>query len=552
MLTHININNYTIASALEMEFSPGMTVITGETGAGKSIMLDALGLCLGNRADPKAVRHGCDRAEINAEFDISTIPAATQWLAERDLNDADHPHECLLRRVVTTEGRSRAYINGSVATLQDCAELGSLLIDIHGQHAHQSLLRKPFQRELLDAYAGHQALTRTVEQTASEWLRKKRELELLAGASDERTARAQLLAYQVEELDALALSEGELGKLEQEQKLLANAESILHESHQSLELCEAQESGARQALQLLAGDNHSTIAAANARELLDSAAIALAEAKIEVQAHIDSVEVDPERLADVQRRLEGIYDIARKHRVLPEQLAQRHAELGEELQALADGTERIAELEQSMADLAQQYEKDAKKLSKQRAAAAKKLTKATAKILATLAMEQCEMELSLQPLKSKHPHPHGNEEIEFLISTNRGAAKQPLGKIASGGELSRISLAIQVVTASAGTVPSMVFDEVDVGIGGAVAEVVGKLLQDMANSAQVLCVTHLPQVAAQGHHHLQVSKATSNDSVETSLQKLADKEKVEEIARMLGGVKITKQTLAHAKEMLQQ
>lgn len=551
MLTHINVSNYTIASSLEMEFDAGMTVITGETGAGKSIMLDALGLCLGNRADPKAVRHGCDRAEINAEFDIADIPAAQQWLSDRDLNNAEQPTACLLRRVVTTEGRSRAYINGSVATLQDCAELGGLLIDIHGQHAHQSLLRKPVQRALLDAYADHQPLTRSVEQTASQWLRKKRELELLAGSSQERTARAQLLAYQVEELDELDVQESELGALEQEQKLLENAETILHESHQALEDCEAQESGTRHALQLLGGDTHSTKAASNARELLDSAAIALGEARIEIQHHIDAVEVDPERLVAVQRRLEAIYDVARKHRVMPEQLAQRHVELREELQSLADGTERIAELEQSMAELAANYEKAAKKLSKQRASAAKKLVKATAGILSTLAMEQCEMELSLQPLASQDPHPHGNEEIEFLISTNKGAEKQPLGKIASGGELSRISLAIQVVTASAGTVPSMVFDEVDVGIGGAVAEVVGKLLQNMANSAQVLCVTHLPQVAAQGHQHLQVSKTSSDKSVETSLRKLQDDEKVQEIARMLGGVKITKQTLAHAKEMLQ-
>lgn len=550
MLTHISISNYTIASALEMEFAGGMTVITGETGAGKSIMLDALGLCLGNRADPKAVRHGCDRAEVNATFDISAIPAAQQWLRDRDLHNLDESGECLLRRVVTSEGRSRAYINGSVATLQDCAELGALLIDIHGQHAHQSLLRRPVQRALLDAFADHLPLTRSVEQTASQWLREKRELELLAGSSEERTARAQLLAYQVDELDELALAEDELAALEQEQKLLANAETILQDAHRALELAEGQEGSVRQALQLLSGDTHSTSAAANARELLDSAAIALAEARGEIQHHVDSVELDPERLDQVQRRLESVYDVARKHRVMPEQLAERHAALREELQALADGGERIAALEASMTALAEQYRKDAAKLGKQRKAAAKKLVKQTAAILGTLAMEQCEMEVSLKPLKEQDPHPHGNEEIEFLISTNRGSAKQPLAKIASGGELSRISLAIQVVTASAGTVPSMVFDEVDVGIGGAVAEVVGKLLRDMSASAQVLCVTHLPQVAAQGHHHVQVTKSTQKNAVETRLQRLEDEEKVQEIARMLGGVKITDQTLAHAREML--
>ena len=548
MLSHISISNYTIVSQLEMEFSRGMTVITGETGAGKSIMLDALGLCLGDRADPKAVRHGCARADITASFDISDIPAAVAWLNSRDLQEGD---ECLMRRVVTAEGRSRAYINGSTSTLQDCAELGALLIDIHSQHAHQSLLRKPVQRDLLDAYAGHLKLARQLEQTASDWLRAQRELELLTGARDEQTARAQLLAYQVEELDELALTEGELAELEQEQKLLANAEQILESAHTALELCDQQETGTRQALQLLSGDTHAGPAAEGARELLDSAAIQLSEARSEIQRHIDGAEVDPERLDQVQRRLELIYDVARKHRVMPEEVMPLHQRLQEELDGLAGSSERIAQLQADMEALEQAYSKDADKLSKQRAKAGKKLVKSAADILSSLAMAQCQLEIALQPRESAAPHPHGNEDIEFLISTNPGAAPQPLGKIASGGELSRISLAIQVVTASTGTVPSMVFDEVDVGIGGAVAEVVGKLLRDLAGKAQVLCVTHLPQVAAQGHQHLQVSKSSSKKSVETSLTALQSDGKVEEIARMLGGVKITEQTLAHAREMLE-
>jgi DNA repair protein RecN (Recombination protein N) len=548
MLSHISISNYTIVSQLEMEFASGMTVITGETGAGKSIMLDALGLCLGDRADPKAVRHECPRADITATFDIADIPAASAWLNSRDLLDGD---ECLMRRVVTAEGRSRAYINGSTSTLQDCAELGALLIDIHSQHAHQSMLRKPVQRELLDAYAGHQKLARQLEQTASDWLRAQRELELLTGAKDEQTARAQLLAYQVEELDDLALTEGELAELEQEQKLLANAEQILESAHAALDLCDAQETGTRQALQLLSGDTHTGPAAEGARELLDSAAIQLSEARSEIQRHIDGAEVNPERLDEVQRRLELIYDVARKHRVMPEEVMPLHQRLQEELAGLEGSTERIAQLQAEMQQLDEAYRKDADKLSKQRAKAGKKLVKSAAEILSSLAMAQCQLEIALQARESQAPHPHGNEDIEFLISTNPGAAPQPLGKIASGGELSRISLAIQVVTASTGTVPSMVFDEVDVGIGGAVAEVVGKLLRDLAGKAQVLCVTHLPQVAAQGHQHLQVSKSSSKKSVETSLTALQSESKVEEIARMLGGVKITKQTLAHAREMLE-
>ena len=548
MLSHISITNYTIVSTLEMEFAPGMTVITGETGAGKSIMLDALGLCLGDRADPKAVRHGCNKADITATFDISDIPAAQQWLKGRDLEGGD---ECILRRVITTEGRSRAYINGSTSTLQDCAQLGAMLIDIHSQHAHQSLLRKPIQRALLDAFAGQQKQASQVEQIASDWLRAQRELELLTGSQDEHTARAQLLAYQVEELDELALQAGELAALEQEQKMLTNAEQILSSAHAALELCEQQESGTRQALQLLADDANSGPAIEGARELLDSAAIQINEAQSEIQRHIDGVEVNPERLNDVQRRLESIYDVARKHRVMPEEVIPTHQRLQEELQSLAGSSERIEELNADMVKLAASYKTAAGKLSKQRQKAGKKLAAAAQEILATLAMAQCTLEIALTPRDDSSPHPHGLEDIEFLISTNPGAAPQPLGKIASGGELSRISLAIQVVTASGGTVPSMVFDEVDVGIGGAVAEVVGGLLRDLAKEAQVLCVTHLPQVAAQGHQHLQVSKSADKKTVQTAMSRLDANGRVDEIARMLGGVKITEQTLAHAREMLE-
>lgn len=547
MLSHISISNYTIVSSLEMEFAAGMTVITGETGAGKSIMLDALGLCLGDRADPKTVRQGCKRAEITASFDIGALPEAAAWLQGRDL---DEDSECILRRVITAEGRSRAYINGCSSTLQDCAELGALLIDIHSQHAHQSLLRKPVQRQLLDAYAGHQPLAAKVEQLASDWLRAQRELELLAGNQHEHTARAQLLAYQVEELDELGLQEGELAELEQEQRQLENAEQILGSAHTALELCEEQESGARQALKLLADEAHTGAIIEGARELLDTAAISLEEARGEIQRHIDGVEINPERLAEVQRRLEAIYDVARKHRVMPEQVMATHQQLREELASLAGSTERVEQLQKDMDKLQASYQKAASQLGSQRQKAGKKLVTAAHKVLGTLSMAQCQLEIALVPRDASAPHPHGSEDVEFLISTNPGAAPQPLGKIASGGELSRISLAIQVVTASAGTVPSMVFDEVDVGIGGAVAEVVGKLLRDLAAQAQVLCVTHLPQVAAQGHQHLQVSKTADKKSVETQLSALDDEGKVEEIARMLGGVKITKQTLAHAREML--
>ncbi|QIB66278.1 DNA repair protein RecN [Kineobactrum salinum] len=547
MLTHISISQYTVVDTLEMEFRQGMTAITGETGAGKSIMLDALGLCLGDRADPKAIRHGSERAEVSACFELETNPAARAWLAAREL---DAGNECLLRRVVTSEGRSRAYINGTPSTVQDCSELGGLLIDIHSQHAHQSLLRKPVQRAMLDQYAGHQALTRSLEQTASDWLRGSRELEELTGAREEQTARAQLLAYQVDELDQLALQPGELEELGRDLKLLANAEDILQGAHQALAICEEQASGTRHALQLIRGDSQLSKAADNARELLESAAIGLEEARTEIQHYIDSVEVDPARLAEVERRLEQVHDIARKHRIKPEELTALQATLQAELEGLTQGGQRIEQLQEQLTGLRAQYQRDAATLGKQRARAAKSLIKKTRDLLDTLAMGECRFEIALQPRSSKAPHPHGAEEVEFLISTNPGAPPQPLAKIASGGELSRISLAIQVVTASDGTLPSMVFDEVDAGIGGAVAEVVGNLLRTLARDTQVLCVTHLPQVASQGHHHLQVSKQSDQQAAYTRMAVLEGEQRTREIARMLGGVKITEQSLAHAREML--
>jgi DNA repair protein RecN (Recombination protein N) len=548
MLTYLTVSDYAIVSRLEMEFHPGMTVITGETGAGKSIMLDALGLCLGDRADPRAVRPGHDRAEVIASFDISQVPAARSWLAAHDLLTND---ECILRRVITAEGRSRAYINGSASPLQDCAELGDLLVDIHSQHAHQSLLRREIQRQLLDEFAGSRKLAAELEVLASDWLRGKRELDLLQGAQDEQTARAQLLAYQVQELDELALQPGELETLEQEQQVLANAEHILQTAHQSLELCEAQEAGIHRALQLLADGTHNSKAAGDARELMDSAAIQLGEARSELQRHLDGVEINPERLAEVSQRLEAIYDVARKHRVNPEDVSRVHADLGDELASLADGGKRVEELESQLAQLQLSYTDKATALSDKRRKAGAQLVKKISSQLKALSMAQCRFQVDLRSRDADAPHPHGREDVEFLISTTPGAAPQPLGKIASGGELSRISLAIAVITSSAGTVPSMVFDEVDVGIGGATAEVVGRLLRKLSAGTQVLCVTHLPQVAAQGHQHLQVSKAESKTSVETTLAQLDAPQRVQEVARMLGGIKITDQSLAHAREMIE-
>ena len=550
MLQHLTIHNYTIVESLDIELVGGMSVITGETGAGKSIMLDALGLCLGDRADPKTIRKGARQTDITASFDIATIDEARQWLQHRNFDTND---DCILRRVITLEGRSRAYINGQPTTLHDVKALGELLIDIHSQHAHQSMLRRKTQRKLLDSYAGNSSVVKKVASLANQWQLTQNQLQQLQGAKGEQGARQQLLTYQVNELKQLNLGKNELAELEVEQKKLANAEGILTTGKNALALCEA-DGGAidnlHKALKLLNEDNNAVNATTVAKELLDSARIQVDEASTELKIHLDQVHIDPGKLHSTESRLNEIYDIARKHKIMPERILPLFEELNNELLILKGSESKILELEKSLEKLQSSYQIEAKKLTQQRAKAAKKLGQKVAKQLQELAMEQCRIKVQLQQREDQKPNTQGQEDIEFLISTNPGQEPQSLSKIASGGELSRISLAIEVVTSQTSTTPSMVFDEVDVGIGGATAEVVGKLLRNLSNCSQILCVTHLAQVAAQGHQHIRVEKTTDKKSTFTQLAHLNDPAKIEEIARMLGGIKVTKQTRSHAKEML--
>lgn len=551
MLIHLSVNNFAIASHLEMEFHRGMTVITGETGAGKSILLDALGLALGDRTDAGIVRNGTDRADIHASFDIADIPQARHWLQQHDLLDNN---DCLLRRVITKEGRSRGYINGRPVPLQDLKALGECLIDIHSQHAHQSLLKKDQQRRLLDEFAGLTDSTATLKTLAKDFQQQQQRLQTLQHNRNEQSARAQLLGYQVEELDMLALAEGELDALESEQQQLANGEHILQSCQHAVALCSEGElnvvSILNQAIRSLGQMTVKSPALTEAEQLLNSALIQTEEASHELQQHIDGFELDPERLQTVETRLSSIYDIARKHHIRPEQLAELHQNLSQELTSINGSDEEIDQLKNELEALQQQYRQLAGTLSKKRKSAATKLQKLVEKQLQQLAMANCRFSIALTPRPDDSPHPQGNEEIAFLVSTNPGQPPQALAKIASGGELSRISLAIQVITAKTSTIPTLVFDEVDVGIGGAVAEVVGNLLHELGERGQVLCVTHQPQVASKGNQHLFVSKTASKNSVSTRLEKLADSDKIEEIARMLGGIAITDQSRAHAKEML--
>ena len=548
MLKHIVIRDYAIVDALDIELEGGMTVITGETGAGKSIMLDALGLCVGDRADSRTVRPGAKRAEITAVFTLSDIPSASQWLKERELDDdAD---ECILRRTVTADGRSKAFINGVPATLAETGELGELLVDIHSQHAHQSLLRKSHQRDMLDAFAGASELAQALAETAQQCERLTIEFERLANQNEADTARLELLRYQVNELEELGLQSAEIAILEAEQKQLANAGFLLESAGQAAEGCEVQSEEIRRLRGLMADERHNFAAVANIREMLSSAEIQLDEARSELTRYADGIELDPSRLAEVDQRLEAIYDLARKHRVMPERLFEHHLALNAELEGLDGGDERLDQLRAEIKNARAEYSKLASRLTNQRTKAAVEIADKVSSILSKLAMERCSIKIALTPHAPESYHPRGNEDVEFLISTNPGAEPGPLAKIASGGELSRISLALQVAAAENATVPTMIFDEVDVGIGGAVAEVVGDLLHHLSARVQVLCVTHLPQVAAKGDQHLQVSKAGDKNSVSTRLATLDTQSRISEIARMLGGMKITESTLAHAREML--
>lgn len=552
MLSHLSISNFTIAEQVELEFQHGMTVITGETGAGKSISLDALALALGDRADSKIVRQGTQKAEIHASFDITQLAQAKKWLQQKELDCDD---ECLLRRVITREGRSRAYINGKPSTLQDLSALGEMLIDIHSQHEHQSLLKKDTHRSLLDAYAGASALASQLQQASKDWQHCDQQLSTLRNNSEEQSARAQLLAYQAQELDELQLGDNELEALEQEQKNLANADKIIADSQLALTLLSNSEANGiietlHRAEGLLADIADENKPLREAQQLLSSAKIHCDEALQELQHHIDSFEANPERLQEVENRLSSIYDIARKHNVSAQNLPQTHKALKEELSTLQGGDEKIIQLEEQLQKLGENYQKFAQALSKKRSSARKKLTKAVTEQLKLLGMNNCLFEIELDQNKPRPYSPHGQETVEFLIATNPGQTPQALNKIASGGELSRISLAIQVVTAKTGAIPTLVFDEVDVGIGGGTAEVVGNLLRKLGEQTQVICVTHQAQVASKGNQHFMVSKQAEKNSTHTHVENLTAAGKIDEIARMLGGIEITERTLAHAKEML--
>ena len=549
MLTQITITDLAIVDYLDLPLPDGMSVITGETGVGKSIMLDGLALTLGQRAEINQIASGKNTAEVSAEFDISKLPAARDWLIEKEISIQDNM--VLLRRVIRSDGRNRAFINGSPTTLTELKSFGELLIDIHAQHEHQSLLKKPTQRKLLDAYCGAQKLADEVKLLHSHYQENRKRLREKLTASDENNDKLQLLTYQASEITELALEPGELESLEAEHNLLSRAEHHINNASLATELINSDAEKTiigqlNQVNNLM--DQIEDVTIEKLRELLKDSIIQIEEVSKDLRRYVEHYPVNPARLAEIELRLSQIHDIARKHKIQPRDLAALSETLAAQLKALEDNHEDMITLEQELKSLRLQYQETARLLSELRTRKAPELEAKVTKLLHKMSMNNSYLTVSLTPLQDSDFRSMGGEEIEFLVSTNPGQAPLPLNRIASGGELSRISLAIQVVTADTTAVPTLVFDEVDVGIGGGIASIVGSLLRDLSSSAQILCVTHLPQVAAQGEHHFKVSKSENSNHTEINL--LCQNDRIEEIARMLGGVSITKRSMAHASEML--
>lgn len=553
MLRHLHIRNFALVESLELDLEPGMSVLSGETGAGKSILLGALGLTLGDRADSGVIRHGANRAEISASFHIANLPAVQSWLAERELEMED---ECILRRTVSNDGRSRAYINGQPAPVQSLKEIGEQLVDIHGQHAHQSLLKRDIQRQLLDSFAGQIQQARETATAYRQWQKLNDEYQELSRASTERDSRLELLRYQVQELESLKLEENELNALDEEHARLANANRLLEGSQAAVNLLydnddQSITSLLQRTLNELQELQNYDSALTPACELLDGAAIQAKEAAAELRHYVDGLEIDPQRLDWVEQRLAAIHDLARKHRIEPEQLPSLMQQLQQELDELDQAGTRLEGMQAAIDQAYSHYLSMAEKLSNERTRAAKQLAQQVSANMQELGMGGGRFDIVLNPL-GDNPGPAGLESVEFQVSANPGQPLRPLSKVASGGELSRISLAIQVITAGQEGIPTLIFDEVDVGVGGGVAEMVGRQLRRLGDSRQVLCVTHQPQVAAQGHQHFQISKQSKGEATRTEVKMLDGEKRVAEIARMSGGVTITEQTLDHARELIAQ
>ena len=554
MLTQLTINNFAIVRQLEIELAKGMSVITGETGAGKSIAIDALGLCLGQRIETSMVREGQERAEICATFFIEPTNPAYQWLQEQELQDPDNPSDCILRRVINADGRSKAFINSTPVSASQLKEIGQYLIHINGQHASQLLLKNDYQLQLVDTFAHHHDLLAQMREDYRAWKNLQTQVKTFQQKVAENEAKKQLLQYQVEELDEFALRPNEYLELEEDQRRLSNSEQLTQLSQSALQLLSENETVSIDSMLYRATQYIDELSEldpryASVQTMLNDALIQVQEATSEVQHLASHIEQDPMLLQEIEQRLGQALQLARKHNVKPEELVEWHQKLKAELTALLDFSESEERLILEEKAAFEKMQRTAKQLHESRCQAAEKLAQQVTHSIKGLAMENAEFFVEVNSDLTKVTA-NGADNIVFTLRSNLGQQAQPLAKVASGGELSRISLAIQVLTSDQSAIPTLIFDEVDVGISGKTASVVGKLLRQLGDKCQVLCVTHLPQVACHGHQQFNVEKFTVDDKTETKMTALSQEERVPALARLLGGSEITDLALANAQEML--
>lgn len=556
MLTFLTIKDFAVVRAAELEFGPGLTVISGETGAGKSLLVDALGFLSGLRADSGMVRHGAERAELSAHFELGDALPARDWLREQDMLDEgrDDGDDCQLRRTLRADGGSKAWINGRPATLAQLGELAGLLVEIHGQHEHQALLSRASQLALLDGYGGHEAVLAAVAAAAAHWNTLLRERDALSKQGDV-SERIGYLEHQLGELQRESLEPDAIAELGASHRRHAHAAALIAACDAAFVRLAGDEalSMTRQLQQTrseLARVVEHEPRLADIDALLDAATIQLDEAIALIERIREDLDLDPSQFEDMERRLGRIHDLARKHRVAPEQLATQRDTVATELESLRSAGQRVATLDGEIDAARKQWRAAAGKLTEARTQTAKTLSTSTTALIGELGMGGGRFQIALEPNASERPDANGAERIEFLVSANAGQPPRALRKVASGGELSRISLAIEVSALGGDLVPTMVFDEVDSGIGGAVAEIVGQKLRALGEKRQALCVTHLPQVAAQGHAHYRVSKAASDGVTQSAVERLDAKQRAEELARMLGGVEVSKEARAAARRLL--
>ncbi len=553
MLESIVINNFTIIDRSQIEFAAGMTALTGETGAGKSILLDAINLVLGDRADSDTVKNGADKADISVTFDISTLTNAKKWLVENDLDQAD---DCLLRRVIQSNGRSKAYINGTPVTLSQLKALGEMLVDIHGQHDHQSLQKPNIQRQLLDDMLPEHDVVSAVEKAFKEWKGLKHQLVQARDQSAEKQHRLDLLQLYTRELHELNLKDGEITQLQDEYNRLSHAGQIVETMTSVIDdLYEKDthniQSQLSHCVQQLNQVTHIDSSLTEASELIGNALIQIEEASAALRGYSEDLDLDPARLDWLNQRINEAQSLARKHQTDINDLFKLTELFDQELDHLQLSEHDIEQLETKVSRSAEEYLASARALSKLRQQTARQLSQQITEVMQTLGMQGGAFTIQIKAQEEESAFSsHGIDTVDFQISPNPGQPLKPLSKVASGGELSRMSLAIQVILSESSRIPTLIFDEVDSGIGGGIAEIVGRKLREIAHHRQVFCVTHLPQVASQAHQHYQVTKRKTDTTTSTNVMALDENERLEEIARMLGGMTITEQTRAHAQEML--